>query len=226
MEASPLPHHGPESMLSEVRDGIRFPALSAAREILLSWRFYHQFRTDADSAIRRPQVGSWSPILAHDGVNLAANLQSIAESGRKALLDEVLNSAFPNTQWRAVDDNGAFQLQIFRPGVNRWLNASELSDGTLRFFCLCGALLTPKPPPLLVFNEPETSLHPSLLKPLAELIIEVPDETQILIVTHSEELSERIAESCDAKVARLIDFLGETRLEGHASAKRVWSFGD
>ena len=93
MEASPLPHHGPESMLSEVRDGIRFPALSAAREILLSWRFYHQFRTDADSAIRRPQVGSWSPILAHDGVNLAANLQSIAESGRKALLDEVLNSA-------------------------------------------------------------------------------------------------------------------------------------
>ena len=224
METSPLPVHAPESMLSEVRDGIQFPALAAAREIMLTWRFYHQFRTDPDSPMRRPRIGSWSPILAHDGSNLAATLQSIAESGRQAQLDEAVEAAFPGTTWRSFDDNGSFQLQIARNGVNRWMDASELSDGTLRFFCLCAALLTPKPPPLLVFNEPETSLHPDLLEPLADLVLKTPPETQIVIVTHAQQLAERIAEHPDAKITRLVSYEGETRREGDGSSKRVWTF--
>ena len=223
-KTSPLPVHAPESMLSEVRDGIQFPALAAAREILLTWRFYHQFRTDPDSPMRRPRIGSWSSILAHDGSNLAATLQSIAESGRKAQLDEAVEAAFPGTSWRAVDDSGGFQLQIARPGIRRWLDASELSDGTLRFFCLCAALLTPKPPPLLVFNEPETSLHPGLLEPLADLVLKTPPETQVIVVTHARELTERIADQGDAKVTCLVGFEGETRREGEDSGKRVWTF--
>lgn len=224
METSPLPLHAPESMLSEVRDATRFPALAAAREILLGWRFYHQFRTDPESPMRRPRVGSWSPVLEHDGANLASNLQSIAESGWQEELDETIDAAFPGTRWRAVDDAGGFQVQISRPGLGRWLDASELSDGTLRFLCLCGALLTPKPPPLLVFNEPETSLHPSLLEPLANLLSKVSATTQILVVTHAAELADRIAVRCGTEVTRLIDYQGETRLEGHDSAKRVWTF--
>lgn len=224
MEASPLPVHAPESMLSEIRDGIRFPALSAAREILLGWRFYHQFRTDPDSPLRRPRIGSWSPVLAHDGSNLAAALQSIAESGRRAQLDEALEAAFPGTSWQAVDESGGFQLQISRPGIDRWMNASELSDGTLRFFCLCAALLTPKPPPLLVFNEPETSLHPDLLEPLAGLVLKTPPETQVIVVTHAPQLAERIGEHPDARITRLTSFGGETRREGEGTGKRVWTF--
>ena len=45
-------------------------------------------------------------------------------------------------------------------GLLRLLRAAELSDGTLRYLLLVAALLTPRPPPLLVLNEPETSLHP------------------------------------------------------------------
>jgi predicted ATPase len=224
MEASPLPVHAPESMLSEIRDGLNFPALTAVRETLLGWRFYHQFRTDPDSPLRRPRIGSWSPVLAHDGSNLAAALQSIGESGWRIQLNEAVEAAFPGTSWRAVDDSGGFQLQIARPGVDRWMDASELSDGTLRFFCLCAALLTPKPPPLLVFNEPETSLHPDLLEPLAELVLRTPPQTQILVVTHAQQLAERIAEHPDAKITRLVSFEGETRREGEDSGKRVWTF--
>lgn len=224
METSPLPVHAPESMLSEIRDGISFPCLTAAREIFLTWRFYHQFRTDPDSPLRRPRIGSWSPILAHDGSNLAATLQSIDESGRRAQLDDAVEAAFPGTSWRAVDDSGGFQLQIVRPGVDRWMDASELSDGTLRFFCLCAALLTPKPPPLLVFNEPETSLHPDLLEPLADLVLKVPPETQILVVTHAQQLADKIAEHPDARITRLVSFEGETRREGDGTGKRVWTF--
>ncbi|HXE06473.1 MAG TPA: AAA family ATPase [Acidobacteriaceae bacterium] len=42
--------------------------------------------------------------------------------------------------------------------------------GTLRFLLWTAALLSPRPPELMVLNEPETSLHPDLLPALARLI--------------------------------------------------------
>jgi predicted ATPase len=41
------------------------------------------------------------------------------------------------------------------------------------------ALLTPRPPSMMVLNEPETSLHPNLLPPLAELIIKAAETAQV-----------------------------------------------
>jgi len=224
MEASPLPLHIPESMLSEVRDAIRFPALAAARETFLAWRFYHQFRTDADSPMRRPRIGFWSPVLSHDGSNLAATLQTIAESGKELELDAIIESAFPGLGWAAVDGAGRFQLQLHKSGLGRAFDASEISDGTLRFFCLAAALLTEKLPPFLILNEPETSLHTSLIAPLADLISRVPESTQLLIVTHSKELAREIMERREAKTVELVDYEGETRTAEEATGKRVWTF--
>lgn len=226
MEARPLPIHAPESMLSEVRDGIRYPALMAVREILMSWRFYHHFSTAPYSPLRRPTTGSWSPILANDGGNLAANLQTLIESARSGPLDEAVERAFPDCQWSPVDEQGRFQLRLLRPGLKRWLEASELSDGTLRFFCLAAALLTTRPPPLMVINEPEASLHPDLMPPLAELIVKASHDTQILIVTHSRELAKEVASKCDAKVINLVNSNGATQVIGQETSNRVWTFDE
>lgn len=226
MELSPLPFHAPESMLSEVRDALSYPALTAVRETFLAWRFYHQFRTDPDSPMRRAQVGFWSPVLAHDGGNLAAALQSIRESGKGAQLDAILDSAFPETTWETVDGQGRFQLRLARPHVKRSFDASELSDGTLRFFCLCAALLTEKLPPFLVLNEPETSLHEDLLPPLADLIAAVPETTQMLVVTHSRTLGDLVTERREARKVELVNYRGETRSAEQATGKRVWVFGE
>lgn len=220
------PFHAPESILSELRDGERHPEVVAVRELLSGWRFYHQFRTDTDSPVRRPRIGSWSPVLHHDAGNLAAAWQSIAESGRRESLEEAVDAAFPGCRCRAVDDSGTFQMQLLRPGMNRWMTAAELSDGTLRYLALVAALLTPQPPAFLVLNEPETSLHAGLLAPLADLVAGVVPETQILIVTHSKVLTDAVADRCDAAVRHLISYEGETRLEGQGDAKRVWIFDD
>ncbi len=218
-----LPAPFPESMLSEVRDGIRFPCLTAVREALLAWRFYHHFSTAPEAAIRKPLIGSWSPVLASDGANLAATLQSLIESGLRDSLDAVISLAFPGCGWSPVDEQGRFQLQLMPEKLSRSLNAAELSDGTLRFFCLCAALLTPKAPPFLVLNEPESSLHGGLMGPLAELISNVSPETQLLIVTHSRSLAGEIAGRCDAKVVDLINVNGETRYAGQDTEGFVWS---
>jgi hypothetical protein len=42
----------------------------------------------------------------------------------------------------------------------RMFDAAEMSDGTLRFLALAGALLAYRLPPFIALNGPEASLHP------------------------------------------------------------------
>ncbi len=135
-------------------------------------------------------------------------------------------AAFPDIAWRAIDDQGMFQLQIQRPDFQRWFDARELSDGTLRFFCLCAALLSPNPPPLLVLNEPETSLHEHVFPALARLIGQAQDRSQILVVTHSAALAGEISSVARCKRIELIQHEGETRRSVDGTAHRVWVFDD
>ena len=157
------------------------------------------------------------------GANLAATLQTIIESS-KVDIREIMEQAFPDREWSPRDDSGGFQLSLTPAGLRRQLQAAELSDGTLRFFCLAAALLSPKPPPLLVLNEPENSLHQGLLEPLAELIAQVPKETQLILVTHSPILAELLVEKCDAKKIELSMEDGRTRLEEHIGKGKIWTF--
>lgn len=121
---------------------------------------------------------------------------------------------------------GKFQLRLLRLGMKPWLDDSERSDGTLRFFCLCAALMTTKPPPLLILNEPEASLHSDLISPLAELIAKAARDSQIIIVSHSKLLVEAISEQCEAKIVDLVSHEGQTedRETRQGGTKRVWSF--
>jgi predicted ATPase len=100
------------------------------------------------------------------------------------------------------------------PGLHRSLNAHELSDGTLRYLCLVAALLSPRPPPLLALNEPETSLHPDLLDPLGELIAAMPRESQLWVTTHARELADGVAKRTGVEPVRLTKQNGETRIVG------------
>jgi predicted ATPase len=97
-----------------------------------------------------------------------------------------------------------------------------LSDGTLRYLLLAAALLSARPPGLLVLNEPETSLHPDLLGPLAHLITTAVAATQVVVVTHSQPLirhlqAEAADEVGDLRITRLVKRSGETLIDGQTS---------
>src|SRR5271167_1628006 len=99
----------------------------------------------------------------------------------------------------------------------RPLRAAELSDGTLRFLLWTAALLSPQPPSLMVLNEPETSLHPSLVGPLASLIRVAAAHTQVVVVTHSRSLLECLSDGADeALETELYKDFGETRITGQS----------
>lgn len=202
-----------ESILSGLREPHRFPELSALRQEFLNWRFYHQFRTDQNSPLRHPQIGVMTPVMAHDGSDVAAALATIQGMG-EADLNKAMRDAFPGSQLIIDSTYGRFSISMTMPGFGRKFEASELSDGTLQYICLLAALLTPRPPSLMVFNEPENSIHPDLLEPLAKLIVRSSKKTQILLTTHSRELANYINRHSGIAPIELKKVEGETRVVG------------
>jgi predicted ATPase len=105
------------------------------------------------------------------------------------------------------------------------MSAAELSDGTLRYLLLVAALLSPRPPSLMVLNEPETSLHADLVPALARLIARASQHTQIVVVTHAKELVDALTATGAQPLCLVKDF-GATILEGMGPLEQLpWNWG-
>jgi predicted ATPase len=207
-----------DSVLGQLADAERAPEVLVVREQLRSWRFYDQFRTDTHAPARLAQVGTRTPVLSHDGADLAAALQTIREIGDAAEMDAVVDRALPGSRVDVFDSGGRFELALHQQGMLRPLGSEELSDGTLRFLLLVAALLSPRPPALLVLNEPETSLHPDLLPALGELIRVASTRTQVIAVSHAQTLVSALAKgpagAAPATVVELTKEYGQTTVVG------------
>jgi predicted ATPase len=210
------------SVLAEFAHPGELPELAAVRDRLRSWRFYDGFRADAAAPARHPQVGTRAPVLADDGSDLAAAIQTILEAGFDDLPQAVAD-AFGGATVSVTVTEGLFDLAVQQPGMLRPLRAAELSDGTLRFLLWAAALSSPRPPSLMVLNEPETSLHPDLVRPLAGLIRSAARVAQVLVVTHSQALIEFLG---DVERIELYKDLGETRVRGQTQLTAPpWDWG-
>lgn len=210
------------SVLAEFAHPGAHPELAAVRERLRGWRFYDGFRVDADAPVRRPQVGTRTPVLSDDGADLAAAVQTIIEVGLDDLPRAVAD-AFDGARLSVAVRDGIFELQLHQTGMLRPLRAAELSDGTLRFLLWGAALLSPRPPSLMVLNEPETSLHPDLVAPLAQMIRSAAAGTQVVVVTHSAALVEQLAPE---STIELVKEWGETRVAGQTMLSApAWDWG-
>lgn len=181
-----------ESLLAQLQEPHRYPELSRLQRTFAGWRFYHHFRTDPHAPLRVPQVGVRTVALAHDGSDLAAALQTIREIGDPDALAEAVTAAFPGAIVDVEANEGRFGVRMLQAGLRRPLDARELSDGTLRYLCLLAALASPRPPTFFALNEPETSLHPSLLAPLGKAIAAAATRSQVWVTTHSEALAAAI----------------------------------
>jgi predicted ATPase len=177
-----------DSMLTHCSDPRDGAELLMLREQMRAWRFYDHFRTDSDAPSRRRQVGTRTTVLANDGSDLAAAIATIQEIGAEDELEYAVADAFPGGSVDVRDSEGYFEVEMRQHGLLRPLKTSELSDGTLRYLLLIAALLTPRPPSLMILNEPETSLHPDLLPALGRLIAATSVRSQLIVVTHAATL--------------------------------------
>ena len=81
----------------------------------------------------------------------------------------------------------------------RYIPASRLSDGTLRYMALAAILLDPDPPPLVVIEEPELGLHPDLTLGIGRMLVEASQRMQLVVTTHSTGLIDALDE-CPSSV--------------------------
>jgi predicted ATPase len=203
-----------DSMMTHVADPRNAPELLLLREGIRAWRFYDHFRTDADAPARLAHVGTRTPVLANDGADLAAAVQTICEIGDARGLTDAVEDAFPGSELAVENKDGWFSLQMHQHGLLRPLSMAELSDGTLRYLLWIAALLTPRPPELMVLNEPETSLHPDLLPALARLMVRASERCQMIVVSHAGPLIDALSKQPECHPVMLEKNFGETNVVG------------
>jgi len=213
-----------ETALSRLEDPSRFPDLQTVKAALLDWRFYHDLRTDAGSPLRRPCPAVASPTLASDGANLAAVFATLAHIRQDtAALDQTVADAFPGARLEIPQPDRTASFGLAMPDYpHRVFEPHELSDGTLRFLGLAGALLAYRLPGFIALNEPESSLHPDLLAPLGRLIARAAERAQVWVVTHSERLAAAIAEHGAVTPRTVVKTEGATTVRG----LKAWGFVD
>jgi predicted ATPase len=213
-----------DSMMMQCADPRNTPEMLMLREEMRAWRFYDHFRTDAGAPARLPQIGTHTAILSHDGADLAAALQTIRQIGDADGVDAAVDDAFPGARVTVSFDNGWFEVEMQQHGLLRPLKAAELSDGTLRYLLWVAALLTPRPPGLLVLNEPETSLHPDLLPALGRLIAQTAQRSQVVVVSHAPALIDVLQQRPECRSITLEKRLGETVLADEGRSTTSWQW--
>jgi predicted ATPase len=205
-----------ETALGALADPARFPDLDVVRRTMLDWKFYHDFRSDRAAPLRQPCLAVTTPTLASDGSDLAAVFATLIHIREDPVdLFRAVDDAFPGARLivPAPGKTAAFGL-LLPDYPKRVFEMAELSDGTLRYLALAGALLGYRLPAFIALNEPETSLHPELLEPLARMIIRAAERTQIWVVTHSERLAKAFADGGAVAPRTVIKRDGSTWIEG------------
>ena len=177
-----------QSILSQVRDPERYPALFELQEQYEKIRLYRNWNFGPGAPLRREQsTHGRSDFLSDGGDNLALVLSKIRNRIKPQLLDS-LSKLYEGVEDINLSIDGGNVLLFLVEKGGREIPATRLSDGTLRYLCLLAILLHPEPPPLVAIEEPELGLHPDLIPHVAELLRQASERTQLVVTTHSRVL--------------------------------------
>lgn len=151
---------------------------------------YHGLDISKRSPVRTPQTLSPAQTPGTNGEDLVSCLYTMRETARERFdaVEDALRAAFPTMERLEFPPvgGGLVTLGWREHGFSRPFFASELSEGTLRFLWLATLLQSPGLPKITLIDEPEVSLHPEMLRLLADLMREASERTQLIVATHSD----------------------------------------
>jgi predicted ATPase len=191
-----------QSILAQRRDPDSYPELTYLSiqffriAIFQDWMFGRFARARAPQPTDLP-----TDFLLPDASNLALVLHEMQQ--RSAIEEKIIGylQRFyePVQRVRIRIQGGTVQLFIDE-GLDEFVPAARLSDGTLHYLSLLAILLHPSPPPLVCIEEPELGLHPDILPTIAELLLDASQRTQLVVTTHSDALVSALSEVPEAVV--------------------------
>lgn len=225
-----------QSILSQVRDPERYPAVAWLQQQYEAIRLYRNWSFGPGAALRRAQSAHGrGDFLSEGGENLALVLSKIRSHSKLEFL-ESLRILYEGIEDFHLTVEGGNVLLFLQESGGREIPATRLSDGTLRYLCLLAILLHPDPPPLAAIEEPELGLHPDVIPHLADLLILASARTQLVVTTHSRMLVDALSrqpssvvvcrqESGESRFTRL-DAKGLNAWLDEYSLGQLWSMGE
>ena len=108
-----------DSMMTHGRDPRDAMELLVMRERMRGWRFYDHFRTDTEAPARQRRIGTYTPVLASDGSDLAAAIQTIRHIGNADELEAAIVDAFPGAGVEVGVADGYFEVVMYQRGLLR-----------------------------------------------------------------------------------------------------------
>jgi predicted ATPase len=163
-------------------------------EPLNSFRIYHFHDTSPDAGVKKTGDVDDNKFLRSDASNLAAFLYRLKQTQPEYYrrIVKTIRLAAPFFDDFDLEPSrlnaDKIRLEWHEYGWDTYLNANVLSDGTLRFICLCTLLLQPELPSVILIDEPELGLHPYAITLLADMLISAAKQTQVIITTQSVPL--------------------------------------
>ncbi len=153
---------------------------------------YRPIEVAPRSPVRLPQslTPTLSPGVQGESLYSALYNLRISDPERYDRLLVIVAQAFPGFKRFDFPVVGAGQVTLAWQDqcCSQPFYPNQLSEGTIRFLWLLALVFTAPRAALLLIDEPETSLHPELLRILALLLQEAALETQVVVATHSSDL--------------------------------------
>ncbi len=183
--------HNPfETSLSQVPK--MYQQSESLRKRLASCTFYGALDVSPRSPVRLPQEMRPAKLPGANGEDLVSSLYDLRETDpdRFEMVEDTLAAAFPDFEKLSFPPVAAGKLSMTWKDKNfsKPIYVHELSEGTLRFLWLVTLLQSRELTALTLIDEPEVSLHPELLRLLADLMREASKRTQLIVATHSDRL--------------------------------------
>lgn len=188
----PLPR--PRTLLSEIRDLVNHPHLVATAQELAAASIYYIEPTRMRSEVSDVEARDPGP----NGEAIASFYYWLQRSHpvRFKNLQINLRRLIPGFENLRISEATDGFLDLWVQEAHRGeFPAALLSEGTLRLLCLLGILVSPEPPSVVGYEEPENGVHPGRLSEMLEMLIVAANrgQTQFLITTHSPEVLDTLS---------------------------------
>lgn len=179
-----------ESKLQEYSDNPIIRVISVILKKLIVYQFHN---TSPASRIRNKwstRDGRW---LKEDGANLGSFLLRLSEEkpAHYQRMVRLIRMVLPFFEDFILEDEQGYVLLRWKETESQMVfDASQASDGMIRFFALVALLAQPVEdlPSVVFIDEPELGLHPVAINVLAGLIKKASANTQFFISTQSVSL--------------------------------------
>lgn len=183
-----------------------YPTVLAAKREMSSWRVLHL----EPSSMRSPDPRWTQPHhVSASGSRIPATLHALmaqdpnTESEIVSRLQQ-LNSDIKELDVYVDEPGDKLALRAKISGLQKWLYARSLSDGTLRYIALALMLVDVRDRAVLCIEEPENGIHPSRIPELVDLLRDYAVDAQeaveadnplrqIIINSHSPEVARQLS---------------------------------